>query len=362
MFDTFDCSPPLPCGNTQGLDPSSVWPMAGGCPTQIGRSTVNGPKSPNVKWTFPTAPSGMDAPGGIVVGGDGTVYVGGRYDFFAIGPDGQQKWVFPGPDRSYGWGGTPALSQDLVCATFASTLYALDRATGNVVWSRVVGSSGLVSVSQNILRMAAGGASVDAFTMTGGALWALPLTNPGGPAVDGAGNAFVSVPYALRAITPTGSAGWSLSTTVQYLRTPVVGADGTIYQTGNGIVRAVTQSGSLLWTVSLTGDVSQPSVAADGTLYVATTPGVVAVRPDSSVAWSHPWPVANGYTTAGLTIARDGTLYAVSNAGRVIALDPAGSLVWDYQLPDNGYGRPVLGPDGTLYVGVNIQLLVAFSP
>jgi outer membrane protein assembly factor BamB len=302
----------------------------------------------------------MNAPGGIVVGGDGTIYVGGRYSFFAIGPDGQQKWAFPGPDRNYEWGGTPALTQDLVLATFMSTLYALNRANGQVVWTR--GAGGFVSVSQNILRMAAGGASVDAYTLTGGYLWSLAMTNPAGPAVDGAGNAFVSVPSALRSITPSGSAGWSLSTTAESLRVPVVGADGTVYQAGRGTLRAVSPSGTLLWTVSLTGDVSQPSVAADGTLYVSTGPGVVAIRPDSSIAWSYPWPKANGYATAGVTIGRDGTVYAVSSPGRVIALDPAGNLLWDYQLPDAGYQRPVLGPDGTLYVAVNIQMVVALSP
>jgi len=106
---------------------------------------------------------------------------------------------------------------------------------------------------------------------------------------------------------------------------------------------------------------SAAAIARDGTIYAGSVAGVLyAFSPSGTVKWAHKLTVYE--ITAAPAIAADGTVYIVPENGDLHAFDPNGSLKWIF--PMKGYGgpsaSPVIGPDGTVYVGAN--LLYAVRP
>ncbi|MGO4183890.1 PQQ-binding-like beta-propeller repeat protein [Paenibacillus sp. TAF43_2] len=61
-------------------------------------------------------------------------------------------------------------------------------------------------------------------------------------------------------------------------------------------------------------------------------------------------------------ISDDGTVYALSSQGKVAAVSLEGKLQWQYDLKEQVWARPAIGPDGRLFVGTNSGLLTAFDP
>lgn len=61
-------------------------------------------------------------------------------------------------------------------------------------------------------------------------------------------------------------------------------------------------------------------------------------------------------------ISDDGTVYALSSQGKVAAVSLEGKLQWQYDLKEQVWARPAIGPDGRLFIGTNSGLLTAFDP
>ncbi|MEN8135488.1 MAG: PQQ-binding-like beta-propeller repeat protein [Thermodesulfobacteriota bacterium] len=93
----------------------------------------------------------------------------------------------------------------------------------------------------------------------------------------------------------------------------------------------------------------------------------------NSTAYSGPtrisekWSFQDEITNGGVAIADDGTIYFVDGyrSRNLYVLNPDGTVKQIYDLYANGYGggcctRPVIGPDGTIYVSANG--IVAFNP
>jgi len=64
----------------------------------------------------------------------------------------------------------------------------------------------------------------------------------------------------------------------------------------------------------------------------------------------------------GPAVAKDGTLYVASEAGKLYALDPAGNLLWQATLSGSAAGTPALGESGDIYVAGKNGSLLAFAP
>ncbi len=58
----------------------------------------------------------------------------------------------------------------------------------------------------------------------------------------------------------------------------------------------------------------------------------------------------------------EGTLYAASLDGTLTALTRAGSRAWSAPLGDRAYGSPAVAPNGAIYVGSDAKRLFAFKP
>lgn len=113
------------------------------------------------------------------------------------------------------------------------------------------------------------------------------------------------------------------------------------------------------WVTGMSGSAASAAVAKDGTIYAAGT-NLYALNPDGTLKWeyaaSHPilWAPA---------IAPDGTIYAGyegESEDRLLALNSDGTLKWEHAFTNTftrGYKTsPALATDGTLYVVVGLYL------
>ena len=194
---------------------------------------------------------------------------------------------------------------------------------------------------------------------------------------------------------PPGGSSWHA--------TPAVAADGTVYvgfSTGSGTPDAqgtlyaleAPPAGiepNVLWTIDLGPgrQTSSPAIGPDGTIYAMGGQGrLSAIAPDGQLRWSvQTGPVLKASPALG----QDGTVYVSSMNGKLYAVappaDPAGqvgTIRWVFRFAEfPGGGRPVVshspppgadgmgsgaspmvGPDGSIYVGANNSNLYALTP
>lgn len=82
--------------------------------------------------------SGIGSSASPAIGPDGTIYIGANNsNFYAIGPDGQMRWLFEAERELAGIWSTAALSSDGRSAYFGANkggIYALETSTGKEQW------------------------------------------------------------------------------------------------------------------------------------------------------------------------------------------------------------------------------------
>ena len=61
-------------------------------------------------------------------------------------------------------------------------------------------------------------------------------------------------------------------------------------------------------------------------------------------------------------IANNGTIYIGHSQGRVFAINPNGTELWHYDVPNDIYGSAALGFNGTIYIGCWDNNLYALNP
>jgi outer membrane protein assembly factor BamB len=118
--------------------------------------------------------------------------------------------------------------------------------------------------------------------------------------------------------------------------------------------------------------ISSPAVASDGTIYVGSNDNkVYAINPDGTLKWDF---LTGGDVRSSPTVASDGTIYIGSDDGKMYAFAPSGSLKpgWPYDaeaaiLPPPvdpfsfSLGRPAIGSDGTIYFSA-LNTVYAVNP
>ncbi|MEW5801071.1 MAG: PQQ-binding-like beta-propeller repeat protein [bacterium] len=188
------------------------------------------------------------------------------------------------------------------------------------------------------------------------------------------------------AIHPDGNLQWSCQTGGEVCSSPAIGADGTVYAGSNdGRIYALRpENGSLRWifppaVISDTASDSQPmntdmddvfsspALGADGTIYVGSESGrIYAIDPNGTMKWNYQ---AQGEVYSSPAIGNDdSTLYVGSTGGIVYALksgidlDPATRLKWKFQVNGGFYSSPAIGNDGTVYIGSSNNSIYALDP
>lgn len=165
---------------------------------------------------------------------------------------------------------------------------------------------------------------------------------------------------------------WEIKLGDSRLSMPTLAPDGTVYVAGTHSVYAVKDGVKTAECEINEGEesISRPAVAADGTVYVTTTPGKLYAIHDGQKKWSYrPRSFFNkkeNSTWSPPTVGPDGTVYAGTAAGKILAMAD-GKELWcvkmdkiametmtgdDYfNVHDNPFGAPILGPDGVVIVG-----------
>ena len=182
-----------------------------------------------------------------------------------------------------------------------------------------------------------------------------------GPAIDENGIIYIGTAYntfsgdRLFAFYPDGTVKWTYFTGKWIFGSPVIGNDGTIYfaATGwdpwHGYIYALYPNGTLRWKYKTNYVISSdPAIGLDGTVYCGCDDGkLYALFPDNGTL---KWKFSTGdWVGRGPCIADDGMIIFGSWDGHLYACYPNGTLKWKTRV--GAITTPVLGSDGTIYVG-----------
>lgn len=308
------------------------WPMFQHDLRHTGQSEYLGPQTANLKWTFDTGSSITSSP---IIGFDNTIYIGSRDgNFYAINPDGSQKWVYDTESTIYH--STPVLSQDgtIYFGSEDGYVYAINP-DGTLKWRFIY-------------------ASDDIFSSPAIAI------GPDGTIYIGS-----ELQNNLYALTPGGNLKWRYHANGYFNSSPSIAEDGTIY-IGSGpgtnfALHAINPDGSRKWIHPVDSWIywsSSAISATDGTIYIGsyTIPSfnpqegrVYAINPDGSRKWTYN---TGGKVDSSPAIGSDGTIYIGSDDGKIQALNSGdGSLKWEYTATGPVIGSSAIDEQGNLYVG-----------
>jgi len=218
---------------------------------------------------------------------DGTIYVGSRYQLFAINLDGTEKWTFATGGLVHS---SPAISTDgtIYVGSADFNLYAINT-DGTEKWNFTTGN--VISSS---------------------------------PAIGSDGTIYAgSDDFNLYAINPDGTEKWNFTTDAEVTSSPAIWTDGTIY-VGSRDYRlyAINPDGSEKWRFP-TGDFiyySSPAISSDGTIYIGSCDNkLYAINPDGTEKWSY---VTGNDVVSSPAIGSDGTIYVGSFNDKLYAFRP----------------------------------------
>lgn len=361
--ETLATSAPL-CGDTGALQAGAPWPVSGFCPTRPGRSGRNGPRTPSVRWTFPTGDVASMDP---AVGADGTIYVGSNAKFaIAVNPDGTERWRARVGNNINGSGFVIGKDGRVFVGAADGRVYAF-AADGTPAWSQQVGidvalpfapgSDGTLFVAalaiggpQPLVALAPGDGAIRWRSTVDFGVGAVATGKDGNLVLGG-------VDSRLHALRPAdGAAVWTADTS-GLPSTPSVGDDGTIYVVASGTLRAFAPGGAPRWQLAIGEDASGVALGTD-TVFVGTPSGLHAVSFAGALRWK--LPLANVGFRPGI-VGGDGTVYIGGESG-LHAVSSAGVLLWSVPFKGAARSQPALGADGTLYITSSDGNLYAIGP
>jgi outer membrane protein assembly factor BamB len=330
----------------------SPWPTFRGNLKNTGLSPYNTSHvDGTIKWIF--KPQNMQPDlrllfdSSAIIGQDGTIYVGSHENnFYAINPDGTQKWMIDfgqpvlivgGMSDGYKKGvhSSAAISADgtIYIRSFSNYLFAINP-DGTEKWRYPV----LVSADT----------------------WSSPTIDRDGTIYVGSSNDEENkLNGYVYAINPDGTLKWEFEGQSDIFPTAAIADDGTIYigTGGDGHFYAINPDGTLKWNF-LTGRHTESSVAigVDGTLYFGNWDNkLYALDPEGNKKWEY--LTGGGGIVASPAIAKDGTIYLTADDGYFYAFNPDGTVKWKYDTgdPAESSSSPTIGADGTIYFGIAWQ-------
>jgi len=176
-----------------------------------------------------------------------------------------------------------------------------------------------------------------------------------------------------------GTMVWQYQTGYEYLSSPVIAQDSTIYVRSQYILTALNADGTLKWeygsipqdyfsTEKITDDdnmnsgywvysgmYDSPSIGIDGTVYVTIRGTIYAFEPEGSLLWEY--STKNGYELTAASVGPDGTVYFNDQYGTSYALQPDGILKWKFTARNTLWGAPVPDYSGRVYIGSSEGIL-----
>ena len=369
---------------------SQGWTTFRGNSARTGQADINGPRTADVKWVFRTR-GRLYADAAVTPDGN-TIYVGSHdHRFYALNADGTQRWSFDTGDKIWS---SPAIGEDgtVYVGTDNDMMLALTpqgrKRWGFVTTERPARKGEAADAVRYVadtsppplldctivfgwhLRLIALRPS-DAdvrwiFTAGQGRakIFSSPVSGPTGNIFFGTqGDQFF-------ALSESAAVQWTAETDGDIDATAVAGPDGTVYfAADDGVVRAWSLAGVEKWRTSVGAPVRAPlALGRRGELLVSTydtAPVLVALNAsDGAERWRFAIRPGEGDfygIQSGALIDASGHVYFGGRDHYVYCLSPEGRLVWEYETGDQVDAGPVLGPDGTLYIGSDDHRLYAFG-
>jgi outer membrane protein assembly factor BamB len=320
----------------------------------VASSALGEAYSPN-GWLYAISPQGTtnwfvptygDIRSSPAIGPDGTIYVGSALgDIYSFSPAGTTNWVFaagkyPNLYRSF-VGSSPAIASD-----------------GAVYVNTVGGYEPGVTYPDRLYS----------FRPDGTTNWALTLSAMSGnqidsmcfssPAIGPDGTIYVATRgRRLFAISPAGKTNWVLSLGTQTYSSPAIGRDGTIYFGAEDFkVHAVHPGGIQRWLFGTGSYIESSAAVSFDTIYIGSLDSsFYALDLDGNKRWAVP----NLRVSASPALTSDGSIYVVGVTSALLCrLDSTGHTIWTFDLKANElcFSSPVVGADGTVYVGAGKKL------
>ena len=182
------------------------------------------------------------------------------------------------------------------------------------------------------------------------------------PAVDLESNVyFGSRDGKCYAVGAAGKKRWEFATGAWVDSSPALARDGSVFfGSWDHCFYALNPNGSKKWQFQTQGPiVSSPAIGIDGTIYFGShDKKFYALAPDGRKKWEF---ATDGPIISSPALNHDQCLYFTSVDGCLYALNPDGSLRWRLRTGGMTESSPVIGPVGTIYVGV-LQHLWAINP
>lgn len=313
------------------VQPESPWPTFRRDQRNTGRSPLPAVYAGDAPWSFATGKGIFSTP---VIDGDGVVYVGSAdHNFYAIQPDGREKWRFETGEIIDSAAALPRVGltadeQTVLVPSGDGFLYNLRTADGGVVWT----FDARVSPRASYNNWFEGNVAIgyDGTLYAGNTNFNYYAINPDG---------------SLRWTYPTGSNAWSIAG---------IGDDGTLYWGSNDtFVHAVRPDGQGLWTKRTLGFIAaSAAIGSDGTVTIGSFDSYLyALDPQSGKTRWRFKTNDHIYASAALGENADGNTHAIyvgSADGIFYAVSAAGELLWRYDTGDPIRSSAALGagPDG----------------
>jgi outer membrane protein assembly factor BamB len=390
----------------------AAWRTLGGDFGRTGLSELNGPLVGYVKWCFDTQAAAVSS---VTVGFGGRTHVAcDAGALYTLGKFGEPVWVFEA-GRPFTSAATVGPEGSVYVGDEAGRLYAIDR-NGQLRWTfdmaGAIYSAPVVTKDGQLYVCSADG-TMRALDADGTEMWKAQVCTPDGmtgavlasPSLGADGTIYIGGAYdpSLYAFDPNGSIKWECSFARLFkgaapfataiggvpAASPVVGPDGTIYQTlaGDPNLYAVNpDDGSIVWASRMTAyseaitqysgiindawltancsawfgiaptdwydyywssGWSEPAIGPDGTIYVTMDdPYLRAVDPNGTIKWVTPLGTGVGLDIA---VGADGYIYAAGADGRLYVVNADGVPVSCFDAGDM-IGFPVIAADGTIIV------------
>ncbi|MFI5397655.1 MAG: PQQ-binding-like beta-propeller repeat protein [Candidatus Binatia bacterium] len=332
------------------------WPLFRRDHRNTGRSPLRAVYNGEKPWSFQTGKGIFSTP---IIDSRGTIYVGSADHFFyAINPDGTERWRFQTGEIIDSAGVLPradhARGVDTVIVPsgdghlyFLRTDDAFPNPSDRLLWT----FDARVSPRASYNNWFEGNVAIG----YDGTLYA--------------GNTNFNY-YAIR---PDGGLQWTYETGANNWSIAGLGDDGTLYWGSNDtLIRAVRPDGKERWTKRTWGFIAaSAAIGSDGTVYLGSFDSYFyALDADTgAVRWTFKTN-DHIYTSAALGAGMDGktnAIYFGSTDGSLYALDPDGKLLWKYDTGDPIRSSPALGAGadgqgaGILYFGSGNGKLYALN-
>ena len=343
-----------------GISRDHPWNTGGGDRTRSYRSDHRAADAaPHKLWDARVGVGRVAAP---ALNRDGLLFVGSQAGVTAVGPDGNVRWAV----RLGLVSGTPSLTPEgnVAVGGQPGELLVLGRAQ-TLVHSTIGGGvrGSVLVLDDGSMVVAAYDQALHRYDVVGRELFRSRIATQvrGGVALSANGQLVMPAGRQLLFFSTRGVVVRSVPLGGESLLGPAVGPDGTIWvATIQGTLVGVSSAGRPEVRAELEvrpSGSSNLAVAADGSVRLGTQDaGIVCVGPGGSERWRY----GNTDFAGGVSVDAAMTTLTVSATGRLVALDSSGRERWSVDLGSRTDAAPVVGTDGTIYIGTFAGTLQAW--